>query len=184
MSPSEVLTKHTSLELQEWQAWFKLKAADDEKANATSNRQSGRKGQGQGTLMAIRVTHQITGIEDLNKKLGRIEKAFRDKVLGEALEDAAEPVLKQVVKDVPVDEGVLRDSYTIDEPETNNRGEGSIRVFASQRKDGYHAHLVEFGTSQHRAQPHLRPSLTKTRRKQRDAFINRQSTKANVVGRG
>ena len=45
--------------------------------------------------MGIRVTHKITGIEDLNAKLGRIEKAFRDKVLREALEDAAEPVLKQ-----------------------------------------------------------------------------------------
>ena len=63
--------------------------------------------------------------------------------------------MEQAQKDVPVDEGVLRDSLTIDEPETNNRGEGSIRVFASQRKDGYHAHLIEFGTSQHRAQPFL-----------------------------
>ena len=123
--------------------------------------------------MAIRVTHKITGIEDLNAKLGRIKKAFRDKVLREALEDAADPVLKQARKDVPVDEGILRDSLTIDEPDTNKQGEGSIRVFASQRKDGYHAHLIEFGTSTQRAQPYLRPALTKTKRKQRDAFINR-----------
>ena len=123
--------------------------------------------------MAIRVTHKITGIEDLNAKLGRIEKAFRGKVLGEGLVDAAEVVLERAQEVVAVDEGTLRDSLTIDEPETNNRGEGSIRVFASQRKDGYHAHLIEFGTSQHRAQPFLRPSLTNTRRKQRDAFINR-----------
>ena len=46
-------------------------------------------------------------------------------------------------------------------------------MFASQRKGGYHSHLIEFGTSTQRAQPYLRPALTKTRRKQREAFINR-----------
>ena len=48
MAPGEVLAKHTSHELQEWQAWFKLKAADDEKASATSAAKAAVKGKAKG----------------------------------------------------------------------------------------------------------------------------------------
>ena len=39
MSPAEVLAKHTSYELQEWQAWFILRDEDERLATSAAEQQ-------------------------------------------------------------------------------------------------------------------------------------------------
>ena len=117
------------------------------------------------------ITHRIDGLDDLQANINRIAKEFRDDAVRDGLKEAAKPVLAKARADVPVASGELRDSLEIEKPTITGPGKGFIRVKASQRKGGYHAHLLEFGTSRQRAQPYLRPAQNETTGKQRDAFI-------------
>ena len=122
--------------------------------------------------MAIAITHRIEGLDDLQGNINRIAKEFRDDAVRDGLKEAAKPVLDKARADVPVASGELRDSLEIEKPTITGPGKGFIRVKASHRKGGYHAHLIEFGTSRQRAQPYLRPAQSETTGKQRDAFID------------
>lgn len=121
--------------------------------------------------MAIKVEHKITGLEDLFSNLDKLNRSARNQVIRQALEESAKPVLNEARRRVPVDTGKLRDSLVIDEPVLSFKGSGSIRILASHNLGGFHAHLVELGTSRQSAQPFLRPALRNTRKQQRAAFV-------------
>ena len=124
-----------------------------------------------GGLTGIRTTAKISGLEEMAKNIDKLSRVMQGKAIEEALKAAAKPVLKAAVAKVPVDRGVLRDSLDIDDPVNEGNGTYSIRVLARYSLGGYHANLIEFGTSRFAAQPFLRPALSTTRGKQRDAMI-------------
>lgn len=130
--------------------------------------------------MAIGVSAKITGLDKLNSNIARLSKAMRDEALKDALEAAAEPVLKAAEAKVPVDEGDLRDALEISEPEVKN-GEGVIRVFVNSDDGVFYGHIIELGSSDQSAQPYLRPALRTTRGAQRDAMIGEVNKATNKV---
>ena len=130
--------------------------------------------------MAIGVSAKITGLDKLNRNIARLSKAMRDEALKDALEAAAEPVLEYAENKVPVDEGDLRDALEISEPEVRN-AEGVIRVFVNSEDGVFYGHIVELGSSHQAAQPYLRPALSQTRPKQRNALIDSVNKTTNKV---
>ena len=130
--------------------------------------------------MGVGVNVRIKGLDELSRNIARLSRAMKNEALREGLLAMAKPVLEHAVSIVAVDRGVLRDSLDIDEPDVRNI-KGSVRVLARQSEGGYHANLIEFGTSKFAAQPFLRPALTRTRGKQRDALIDSVNKTTNKV---
>ena len=106
------------------------------------------------------VDFEIEGLKELAKDIDALTEGFKRSMMRTALRGAARPVVKGAKARVPVDEGDLKRSL-IAKVSVTRDGRGEARVIARTTKGfhGFHAHLVELGTSQQSAQPYLRPSL-------------------------
>lgn len=94
----------------------------------------------------------------MSKTTKAFERATRNILAAceEAVAESAREIRDEARKDVPVDEGTLRDNITAD----INGLRAKVGVFDP---DAYYAGYVEFGTSEMRAQPFLGPSAEKER---------------------
>lgn len=102
----------------------------------------------------MKLTAKISGVEELTRKLDKIVAAVDGRKQGDALKEAARPVLERMQELVPVRSGNLRESLAIviaDDGLTVNIGPAG--------KVAWRAHFVEFGTVNMPAKPFIRPAF-------------------------
>jgi HK97 gp10 family phage protein len=123
------------------------------------------------------LTFQIEGLKELEAALMQLSKATGKTVLRNALKKAAAPIAEAAKENVPVDEGRLKESISVNTRLVKSQQPGGFRDrtavnvhVGADAKNGPHAHLVEFGTKPrfHKksgkyvgmapAQPFLRPA--------------------------
>lgn len=125
---------------------------------------------------------RVKGIERLKAKARRMPDEVKREV-EKAIEKGADELVERMVRGVPIDDGVLRDSI---QKERIPEAEGTAyRVHAGAGK-AYYARFVEFGTSDGKpAQPFFYPSYRMLRSRIRGR-ISRATTKAvkRVAGNG
>lgn len=101
---------------------------------------------------------QVRGLKQLQKRADRLVKEVRD--AGEAaVTEEAEEVRDEMVRNVPVDQGDLRDSI---------RADVDTRTFTAEigprGRDQYYGYFQEFGTKNMRAKPFAGPAGEVARR--------------------
>jgi len=89
---------------------------------------------------------KLNGFEKLEALLNQLPDDVAKKSGIAALRKAARVVLEEAKRKVPVRTGKLRDSLSI---RVIKARRPIVKVFASRKKGGYHAHLVELGTKPH-----------------------------------
>lgn len=128
------------------------------------------------------VTIKLEGIGEVDKALKALEDEFgdklsRSKVLVPAVREAMKPVLQQARANAPKDSGDLTRSLIVEARRPNSRDRRSKYITQTDTviaavttasgkklakmgiKSDARAIAQEFGTSQHPAQPYLRPAL-------------------------
>ena len=133
-----------------------------------------------------RVTTKIEGLDELSEQVDQLKASFGRTTLRTALRNAVKPVLKLAKAKVPVASGRLKRSLASRASVTKS-GFGVGDVFARRGGgyEGYHAHLIELGTSTQRARPFLRPAQIEADRSGAivNAFIDSlNKTIAKIVG--
>lgn len=102
----------------------------------------------------MKLTAKISGIEELSRKLDRIVASVDGRKQGDALMDAAEPILIRMQQLVPVRSGDLRESLAI------TMGDDGLTVMIGPvGKVAWRAHFVELGTVNMPAEPFIRPAF-------------------------
>jgi HK97 gp10 family phage protein len=114
--------------------------------------------------MAERV--QIEGLSDLQTSLRELPDATAKAVLRRLARKRLQPIIDHAKSLVPVEEGDLRDGLNVSSKLSKRQrglrgkakeGAHDIEMYAGARPDPA-AHLQEFGSSHHGAQPFLRPA--------------------------
>ena len=131
----------------------------------------------------MKVSVKMRGVEEIMRKLDKIDNAHKDKALPDALADGGVVLIEEAKRLVPVDSGDLSDSlhvggYTELTPEFRKIGiYGALPgPKGSGRQVGVlvgstlpYAPLVELGTEHSNAQPFLRPAADSQENEIRDA---------------
>ena len=109
----------------------------------------------------------LKGFDELMQNLERLKSSTQRKVARLAVTAGARIVRNEAKRLVPVRTGNLRDSISIKVLPYRRTEHIAARVFASRirGKQGWHAHLIEFGTAPRYQKPkefkHLSPFLAK-----------------------
>lgn len=102
----------------------------------------------------MKLTAKISGVEELSRKLDRIAASVDGRKQGEALREAAEPILARMQQLVPVRTGRLRESLAI------VMGEDGLTVnIGPAGGAAWRAHFVELGTVNMPAVPFIRSAF-------------------------
>jgi HK97 gp10 family phage protein len=120
----------------------------------------------------------LIGGKELEQALLQLPKATAKGVLRRTLLKAAQPIEAQAAALAPRDTGKLQESIVVSTRLKKSQRRGprftGVEVFigasSSGNKKGYHAHLVEFGTSKMAARPFMRPAFDMLSAKTLDAI--------------
>ena len=146
--------------------------------------------------MAKNLTIRVEGVMDVERNLRKLPSRVQKRAIQRALRRGAKVVLVDAKRRVPVDTGLLRNSLRL-RPQRGDALETGLVLFADQKRGGFHAHLIEFGTKPHRLkgggmhpgtspQPFMRPAFDSKKRKSVDIIakaigveIEREAKKLN-----
>jgi HK97 gp10 family phage protein len=111
------------------------------------------------------ITVKVEGLRDIQRALHDLpKKATAKNIMKRVLMNRAEPVARAARANVPVEEGWLRESIDVSTKLSPRQRRmhrkphrDEVEVFIGPGPDPA-AHLQEFGSSRHRAQPFLRPA--------------------------
>lgn len=106
--------------------------------------------------MTIDVEVKILGGKELHKALSQLPIAVEKRIAQKGLRAGAKVIIKDAKSRVPVDEGVLKKEIKT-KAGPKSRGNVIIQIFTSTK--AWYSHLIEFGTSNMRARPFLRPAV-------------------------
>jgi len=114
--------------------------------------------------MARKSTIKIEGLEELKKKLAKIDNTAQV-TLNNASEEVARAVLNTAITLAPKDTGALRESLDMKKEKTKE-GKFSWQVYSAGKNDGgvRYAFVHEFGTSKIQARPFMRPAISKNKK--------------------
>jgi len=109
-----------------------------------------------------RQAFRVDGLRELDAALQQLSSRMSKTVVERTLIKAAEPVERTAKALAPVLTGSLRDSLSVGRKLSNrqrrrSRRESEVEVFVGANALP-HAHLQEFGTINHAAQPFMRPA--------------------------
>lgn len=114
----------------------------------------------------------MAGWKELDKAMAKLAPSMQVSTLRKALKRSAQPVIDEAKRLVPVDDGDLRESITMNTRLKNrrdarqDRSESAVIMYLGTSTPlGSHGHLLEFGTKNHPAQPFLRPAWEKHKKK-------------------
>lgn len=114
----------------------------------------------------------IAGAKELDRALAQLPNATSKSVLRRALKNAGKPTATLAERTAPLGPtGNLRDSVSVELKLTQSQQRrrakaGDVEMFiGATAPPGYHAHLIEFGTSKMSARPFLRPAWDSTKQK-------------------
>jgi HK97 gp10 family phage protein len=115
------------------------------------------------------ITVKVSGLSEIMTALRELPNATAKNAMKRVLVKRAEPVAERARQLVPVDEGHLKNSIHVSTKLTRRqkgrhrkRHRDDVEVFVGPGTDPA-AHLQEFGTSQHPAQPFMRPAWDQTK---------------------
>jgi len=117
--------------------------------------------------MAGKVTVRVEGLRELERALAQLSKRTGKSVLRRTLKAAAEPMLLKAASLAPVDEMDLVESMGLSSKLGKRQAKLHRRMFRDDRAAVEmflgagvlpQAHLQEFGSAKHGAQPFLRPA--------------------------
>lgn len=106
----------------------------------------------------------IEGLDEIQEALRKLPDSTAKGVIRRVLKSRAQPIADHARQLVPVDEGHLRNSIRVGTKLTRRQKRAHVKRDPSDVEmfigAGPHpqAHMQEFGTSQHGAQPYLRPA--------------------------
>lgn len=118
----------------------------------------------------MRMKVKVEGLREVKTALRQLPDATAKGVMRRVLRKAGAPIAEAARQLVPVHEGDLRDSIAVSTKLSRRQrkmhrkgGRDDVEVFVGA---GPHpqAHLQEFGTSRHPAQPFLRPAWDQNKR--------------------
>jgi HK97 gp10 family phage protein len=115
------------------------------------------------------ITVKVDGLSDIMTALRELPNATAKNVMRRVMAKRAEPIADAARRLVPVDQGHLRNSIHV-ATKLSRRQRGrhrkkhrdDVEVFVGPGTDPA-AHLQEFGTSHHDAQPFMRPAWDQTK---------------------
>lgn len=120
---------------------------------------------------------KVTGLRDIERRLGHIEKAVtRRTVARNALKAGGKIIADTARRLAPVDDGDLRNSITVSTKLTRRQKSLHIKrdpveIFAGAG-GGANPIQQEFGNSRHGAQPYMRPAYDSQKSWALDAIVN------------
>jgi HK97 gp10 family phage protein len=107
---------------------------------------------------------KIEGLKEVQAALHELPKATAKNVVRRIMKERLKPVAEAAQRLVPIDQGDLRDSIVVSTKLTKRQrgkhkkdGPDDIEMFAGPNADPA-AHLQEFGSRRHPAQPFMRPA--------------------------
>lgn len=116
--------------------------------------------------MTVRV--KVEGLKEIAEALGDLPKATAKNVMRRVMVKRAEPIAEKARSLVPVEEGHLKASIHVatrlsrrQRKLRRKRHKDDVDVFVGPGTDPA-AHLQEYGSSQHPAQPFMRPTFDAT----------------------
>jgi len=109
----------------------------------------------------MRITLNIEGAKELERKLLSFEPKLGRKIIRQALRNAAKPILNAAKANVPVDTGDLKKSLKVKAMRKRRHSYGvmiatSVGWFAGNE---FYGAFLEFGTSKMAARPFVRPAF-------------------------
>lgn len=106
--------------------------------------------------MVGKISFEIKGAREMERLLLELGDQVAKKLLKKAIRAGAKPVVAEMRRLVPVRTGALRKSITVQA--VRARGAAVVSIgFA--KPVSRRAHLIEFGTAHHAANPFFRPAL-------------------------
>ncbi len=102
------------------------------------------------------IDFKLKGVEELFSNLRAIERDIANQ-LESIIKKAAEIIVDEAKKRVPVDTGKLRNSLTVKTLEVKK--DQLVIGVGPEGKDVYYWFFVEFGSANAEAQPYLRPAF-------------------------
>ena len=98
----------------------------------------------------------ISGLDELKRKLIAVANKTRGKFVVSALAAGAAEVLEEAQRLAPFDTGELAQDI---QTRVAKRSSTMAVVLVGNTRRIYYAHMQEFGTAHHAAQPYLRPAF-------------------------
>ena len=115
------------------------------------------------------ITMKVEGLSEVKAALRQLPDATAKTVMRRVLRKRAEPVAEAARQLVPIDSGALKNSIVVSTKLTRRQkgrhrkvDRDDVEVFVGPGADPA-AHLQEFGSSQHPAQPFMRPAWDRTK---------------------
>ena len=116
----------------------------------------------------MRLTVRTTGLRDIERAIGQIEKQSTQKaVMRRALKKAAQPMADKAAADAPEDDGTLKASIAVStklsarqkrlHKKMHKNDKAAVEMFVGAGPLSS-AHNQEFGNENHPAQPFMRPA--------------------------
>lgn len=102
----------------------------------------------------MRPSVRIEGFDRLERKLAQLARAFERRRTAEIRDDAAEVVLAEMQRLVPVRTGALKDDLAIADSD-----DGLSVLIGPAGDTSWRAHFIEFGTVHMPAEPFIRPAF-------------------------
>jgi len=114
---------------------------------------------------------EIFGMEDVLRKLRKLPEQIQNNVVVGAVRAGTKPIINEAKRLVPIDTGDLEKSIGANRRKTDEKTVVMFTVSPRRggKYDGFHGHLVEFGTKNMAAQPFMRPAYEKEGEKTIDA---------------
>jgi HK97 gp10 family phage protein len=106
-------------------------------------------------------TEFVQGMSELLRKLRELPKALENRIVNEALEAGAQPILDTAKALAPVDTGLLRESLKVVTAPVRKNSH-LVRVGTEEgdyKGDAFYAAFHELGTTKMPARPYLRPAF-------------------------
>lgn len=139
----------------------------------------------------MQISWSVQGAGEIMKRLLRVGEALQTDGSDEALIAAANMVVADAKRLVPVRTGRLKEAISRTSPRPSKMARERAIAVGVRRPASRYAHFVEFGTVNHSARPYLRPALDANRGRAiglmasvMNRFLGRQSdaakTKLNI----
>lgn len=106
--------------------------------------------------MSPQPTMKLTGMEGLSKQFSAVVKAVGKKPLLKAVQRAADEIVEEAQRRAPVESGDLKRDIRAMKAKSTAK---TARIKIGNTKTIFYAHMQEFGTVHHAAQPYLRPAF-------------------------
>ena len=125
----------------------------------------------------MKVTVKLEGLREVKATLQRLRATTETSIIKQVLSARAEPIAETARRLAPVEHGDLQGGIVVSDRLTarqrglhQKRGPNEVEVFVGA---GPHpqAHLQEFGTSHHPAQPFMRPAWDQHKEKALEGIV-------------